>query len=252
MKKVILLVGLAASILSGCKDPDEPVNPEPQEVQTLTVTINHVFDNELLTFNSEAFTLASGENVVFKRLAYLLSEFYLVKTDNTRVTLADQYALLNPASDPNEFNLADIPMGEYKAFGFSIGLDSVTNHGNPNQYSVDHPLSPFKNSLYWSWQGGYVFTAIEGSIGGTQDNFVFHLAGSNNKIDFEFPLNFTKDKAALEASLTYNLAEAFKNPDVFSLANDGASTHSTDDPVTTKLINNMRDVFELEAINSVE
>lgn len=251
MKKGYIVFALIALAFAGCKDT-EPVTPEPAEVQEMKVNIKHVFDSEELTFLSKEFTLESGEKIKLKRLAYLLANFYLVKKDGTRINLDDQYALLNPATDPNNFMLTNIPMGDYKAFGFSIGLDSVINHGNPNQYTVDHPLSPFKNSLYWSWQGGYVFTAIEGDVVGGTENFIFHLAGSSNKIDFELPINFTKDKAALDATLTYNLAEAFKNPVVFSLENDGKSTHSTTDPVTLKLIQNMADIFEIAAIKNAE
>ena len=143
-----------------------------------------------------------------------------------------------------------MPIGEYKAFGFSIGLDSAINHGNPNQYATDHPLSPINNSLHWSWQGGYIFTAIEGEVVGTTDNFVFHLAGSENKIDFELPMTIIKGEPALNAVLSYNLAEAFKNPEVFSFTTDGKSTHNTTDPVTLKLIKNMGDIFKLEALSN--
>ncbi len=250
MKNVYIILALVAFAFAGCKDT-EPVIPEVTEVQEMAVSINHVFDNEDLTILNKEYTLASGDRVNFKRLAYLLADFYLVKTDDTRVNLTDQFALLAPASDPSKFILTNVPMGDYKAFGFSIGLDSTVNHGNPNQYPVDHPLSPFKNSLYWSWEGGYVFTAIEGDVVGTTDNFVFHLAGSNNKLDFEFPLTVSKGKTALDVGLTYNLAEAFKNPEVFSFTADGKSTHSTTDPVTTKLIDNMGDVFNLDYITFV-
>jgi hypothetical protein len=250
MKKVYIILALVALAFVGCKD-DEPVTPEAVEVQEMAVNINHTFDNEPLTFLTEEYSLASGEKVFFKRLAYILADFYLVKADDTRVSLADQYALLNPKSDPSNFTLLNIPMGEYKAFGFSIGLDSIINHGNPNQYPATHPLSPINNSLFWSWQGGYVFTAIEGDVSGTTDKFVFHLAGSNNKLDFEFPINITKGMTALDANLTYNLAEAFKNPEVYSIANDGNSAHSTTDTVTTKLIGNMGDIFKLDFMTFV-
>jgi hypothetical protein len=249
MKKVYMILVFLALAFVGCKDT-EPVTPEAVEVQEMAVNIDHAFDNEPLAFLTKEYSLASGEKVFFKRLAYLLADFYLIKADDTRVNLADQYALLNPKSDPSNFTLLNIPMGEYKAFGFSIGLDSIINHGNPNQYPATHPLSPINNSLYWSWQGGYVFTAIEGDVVGTTDNFIFHLAGSNNKIDFEFPVTFTKGMAALDANLTYNLAEAFKNPDMFSLTSDGRSTHTTTDPVTVKLTSNMADIFNLDAITT--
>lgn len=247
MKELTLILGLAAMVFSGC---NEQVDPEAIEHKTMMVNINHTFDDEELIFLSEDYTLESGDIVNFKRLSYLLSKFYLVKADDTRVELVDQYAFLSPASDVRNFELIDIPMGEYKAFGFSVGLDSAVDHGDPNQYPTSHPLSPIRNSLHWDWTAGYIFTAIEGQIAEKSENFVFHLAGNNNILDFEFPINITKEKASLEATLTYNVAEIFRTPETYSLVADGMSTHTVENPITTKLINNMHDIFSFNTITS--
>jgi hypothetical protein len=248
MKYISILIIALFGLLSSCKD--EPIEvPEP-EVNEMQVNISHTFSSEELIFFNKDYTIASEEKISLKRFAYLLGDFYLVKNDDTKVYLTDQYALIVPSSNQNSYVLKDIFMGDYKAIGFSLGLDSAVNQGNPNQYATDHPLSPINNSMHWSWAGGYIFTALEGNLSGTTDNFVFHLAGSENKIDYEFPLTFNKGMKKLKAEFNYDLSEVFKNPSNFSMANDGMSTHSTSDPVTLKLFANMKDVFTLNEITA--
>jgi len=239
----LILIGFVFII--GCKETPEP--PTEPEVTTMSLTVNHYFgDNELDLLNS-SYTIASGEEATFKRLAYLIADFYLLKEDGSRLELEDQYALI---SLPNKttIELTNIPKGAYKALGFKIGLDSARNHGNPNQWPADHPLSPINNSLHWSWQGGYIFTAIEGNITGTRDNFVYHLAGAQNITPYELEFNFTKDNAALSGVLNYQLDEVFKNPEAFSFQSDGLSTHNVEHPTTKKLTANMVDVLSVKSM----
>lgn len=246
MKKLLYITTAALLFITvGCK-PDE--EPDPQvEVSEMSLTIDHKFDATDIDFLFD-FVLPSNEVVIFRRLSYILGGFYLVHEDGTKEYLDDQYALIDVRGQNETFKLENIPMGNYKALGFSIGLDSAVNHGNPNFYATDHPLSPINNSLHWSWQGGYIFTALEGKTKGDNESFVFHLAGSQNKLNYELPLNFTKGYPALNADLTYNIAEIFRNPSMYVIATDGASTHNVNDETTKKLIANMADVLTLNNV----
>jgi len=250
MKKTLLYIFAIVTIsFVGC-NPDEPeiiIEPEPVEFSEITVTINHKAGDKDLDLESE-FTLPSDEVVTFRRLAYILADFYLVKSDDSKVVLEEQYALIDVKNN-STFTLTDIPMGDYKAIGFSIGLDSNTNHGNPNFYSTDHPLSPINNSLHWSWENGYIFTALEGKTKADNESFIFHLAGFKNQTNFELQRDFSKGLNKLGATLEYDVNEVFENPEIYSIANDGASTHSTTDPITAKLFANMKDVFTFKSIS---
>ena len=77
---------------------------------------------------------------------------------------------------------------------------------------------------------------------------MFHLAGAMHKQDYEFSLPFEKKDNVLKANLQMNFDEIFKNPEIYSLANDGMGTDSITDPVTTKLFGNMGDIFTLTEI----
>ena len=249
MKKTVIIAFSALLIgFAGCKPEEEEPKPDlPQEVSDMTVTINHKLGAEDLDFVS-TFTLPSQETVSFGRYAYILSEFYLTTMDDTKVSLGKQYAYIQVNGDKTSFTLKNVPMGNYKSLGLSIGLDSATNHGNPNVYMSEHPLAPINNSLYWAWTAGYIYTAIEGITTANNESFIFHLSGVHNKTDFDLPISFTKKEAALKAILEYDVAEVFQNPETYTISIDGASTHSITDPVTTKLFANMVDVFSVKSI----
>ncbi len=234
---------------SGCTETVETPTPDPQEeVQEISFTVKNSVNGEELDLLNTTYTLPSNEEITISRLAYILADFILVKDDDSELVLEDQYVLINPKFSASAFVLKNVPKGNYKALKFSLGLDSDINHGDPSKYDVEHPLSPVNNSLHWSWTGGYIFAAIEGKLKSNDASFIFHLAGSQNKQNYEMNVPFEKKDNALNASLEMNFDEIFKNPEVFSLANDGMGTHSTTDAVTQKLFGNMSDIFTLTEI----
>jgi hypothetical protein len=247
LKKIIVLFFVSVIILSGCTE--KPPQPPVEDAKDMNVNFNILFNQSQFELLNTEYTLESNEEVVFKRLSCLLSKFYFVKSDGSKINLEDQYALINIDKGLTSVTLNNIPQGDYKAMGFTLGLDSAINHGDPNQYANDHPLSPFNNSLHWSWAGGYILMALEGNVVNTTDNFIFHIAGSNNRTDFEFPVQFTQGADILNAQIDLNLDEVFKDPEIFSLTNDGMSAHSTTDAVTQKLVGNMGDIFSLTNIS---
>lgn len=243
------MLGLLAIGFTSCTE-DDVVDPIV-EVNSASIdfSVNHRVGTQIFTAGT-AYSAGDNNQASFSRFAYLLGSFYLIAEDGSKVTIDSQYAHIEAHSGKTTFSLVDIPYGTYKSMGFSIGLDSAINHGNPNQYNTDHPLSSINNSLHWGWVGGYIFTAIEGKDVDADESIIFHLAGSNNKVDFELPTNFTHGAAGSSVALGYDIAEVFINPNSYSFTLDGRSTHSVSDPVTTKLIENMADVFTLTSAAS--
>lgn len=243
-KSFYLLLGLFLIAVSACDDDNVTVIPDPTGKTTgnLTITMKHVWGSSAMSYN-QTVSLPSTEKVQFSRLSYLLSDFYLVNEAGTKVALPNQYALIEDHKDNVAFTLTDIPFGTYSSFGFSIGLDSAINHGDPNQYESTHPLSPINNSLHWNWVGGYIFTAIEGKMIPSDETFVFHLAGVQHKLTYELEIQLTSTSTPNRATITYDVNEVFQNPRIYTIAEDGASSHSTTSPVVIKLINNMSNIL---------
>jgi hypothetical protein len=97
--------------------------------------------------------------------------------------------------------LENVPAGKYKALRLHLGLDEKTNAAPVSQYPPDHPLNPNLCGLHWSWQGGYIFLALEGAFrakNGATSGFSYHLARSPNRtaLTFEGDFDLTADAAA--------------------------------------------------------
>jgi hypothetical protein len=255
MKKIIYLtLGLLIIGLTSCTD-DEPVKPEVETAETeassasMDFTINHTVADQDFIVGTQ-YIVGDNDKATFSRYAYILGSFYLTTQEGTEVALDSQYALIEAHNGMTTFTLTDVPFGTYTSIAFSVGLDSETNHGNPNQYDNNHPLNSNNNSLHWGWTGGYIFTAIEGKDMGANESISFHLAGAQNKTNFILDADFTHGKTGSDVILGYDIAEMFTSPSTYSFAVDGHTTHSVSDPVTTKLFGNMVDVFSLTSATS--
>lgn len=248
MNKLFILLLISALGFSSCKETEVPPAKDGIEYQELEITINHKANSEDIEYLTGEYTLAAGTVVKPSRLSYLLSNFYLINTNDEKVELSDQYALVDARKGETTFTLKNVPKGEYKAIGYSLGLDSAVNHGDPNQYSVDHPLSSVNNALHWNWTAGYIFIAIEGKVSSSNDSYVYHIAGSHNKVDYELSQNFEKKDAALTATINFNYEEIFSNPNTYDMETQGMTTHSTTGPVTSALVQNLANVFEIISI----
>jgi cytochrome c peroxidase len=95
------------------------------------------------------------------------------------VVLPDRFGLIDAQSGRDDVSLGTIPDGPYTGLEFTIGLPPGTDAGDASRWPAGHPLNPLTDGLYWGWQGGYVFAAIEGNWregSGPDRGFSFHLA----------------------------------------------------------------------------
>ena len=250
MKKTIyLMLGFLTIGFTSCTE-DEVINPAVEaNSASIDFTVNHTIGDEVF-IEGNTYQVGDGNEASFRRYAYILGSFSLTKEDGSEVAIDSQFALIEAHANKTTFTLIDVPFGTYKSIGFSVGLDSAVNHGNPNQYNTDHPLSSINNSLHWGWVGGYIFTAIEGKDMDADESIIFHLAGAQNKTNFSLAANFTHGETGSAVILGYDIAKVFTSPHSFSFINDGRSTHSISDPVSTKLFANMADVFTVTSATS--
>ncbi|MFY0644198.1 MAG: hypothetical protein JXR19_07005 [Bacteroidia bacterium] len=244
MKKLIAISLVIGFMGYGCTTSDPDPKPET-EVQELTIKIDHTINGSPIDYIKTEYTLGAGTVVKITRLSYILSNFFLEKSDGSKIEFEDHYALIEAHRDYTQLVLPNVPKGSYKSIGFSIGLDSAVNHADPNQYDVNHPLSPINNALHWNWTAGYIFIAVEGRLASNNNSYVYHLAGDVNRVDYNFPLTFSKEAPALTASMEFEYEEIFENPNMFDMEVSGMSAHSETGPVTTALIENIQNAIKL-------
>jgi hypothetical protein len=77
-----------------------------------------------------------------------------------------------------------------------VGLPPELNDRDPALWPAAHPLNPSVNGLHWSWQGGYIFLALEGRFwrepetAANAPGFAFHLAREPFRAVVEVPVSF--------------------------------------------------------------
>jgi cytochrome c peroxidase len=219
----------------------------------LEIAVQNKFDGGPLLLDSLRYRNAAGETLSVTRLSYLLSGFALQGDDGKWVEVPDQYAWMDAEKRRSVVRLEGIPAGKYQALHFYVGLDAATNAGDPSKFPADHPLNPNLDGLHWSWQGGYIFMALEGlwrNRAGQLGGYAYHVARDPNRtrISLTAPFDLTHDAALL---LNLDVGTMFNLPVPLSLEKDGNSTHSRDgDPVAAALDKNLAGAFTVSQVLS--
>lgn len=220
---------------------------------TLEVAVRNTFNGEPMMLDSLRYQNAAGETLSVTRLSFILSGFAIEREDGNWVELANQYAWLDAAKRRMTLRLGAVPEGKYCALRFHVGPDAVANAADPAAYPPEHPLNANLNSLHWSWQGGYIFMAIEGLFRSTPaelQGYAYHLARDpqRTRISLAAPLDLTHDAAAM---LDFDLGTLLNAPRPLAFAKNGSATHSRDgDPLAAALVANLPGAFRVTQVLS--
>ena len=221
---------------------------------SLQVQITPKFSGENLQPASFRYQTSVGESFSVTRVSYLVSDFALQRGDGSWLEFSNSVAWLDYDQNRDSIRLENIPPGEFRSIRFLVGLNTNLNHADVATFSAQHPLNPDVNGLHWSWQGGYIFMALEGlwrNGSGELDGWAYHLARDTNavRITLAAALEITNE-TRLELDL--DLATVLNAPCPLSFANDGSSTHSRDgDPVSAALVKNLTDAFSVKRISKL-
>lgn len=219
----------------------------------LEVGIRHSFHEGPLLLDSLRYQNGVKETLSVTRLSYLLSGFAIQREDGEWVELGEQTAWMDVGSRRNSLRLKEIAAGQYRAIRFHFGPEALVNHGDTAHFPADHPLNPNLNGLHWSWQGGYIFLAVEGHFrakDGEPKGYSYHLAGDANRvrIHLEAPLDLRADGTI---GLDFDLGILLNAPRTISFERDGSSTHSRKgDPLAEALVANLPGAFRVTQILS--
>jgi cytochrome c peroxidase len=220
---------------------------------TLHLAVQHTLHGDPLLLDSLRYQNAAGETFSVTRLSYLLSGFAVEREDGAWVDLPGQRAWMDVAQHRMELSLENVPEGKYRAVRFDVGLDAESNAVAPAKLAADDPLNPNLNGMHWSWQGGYIFLALEGhyrSVSGEIKGYAYHLARDPNRtrIHLTVAVDLTHDAAVL---LTFDLAALLNAPRPLSFEKDGAATHSREgDVVAAALVANLPGAFHVRQVMS--
>lgn len=216
----------------------------------LRLRIEPRWQSAAVTVPSAEVLTASGQPVRLTRLAALWSDFQLLRADGSVVRLDGQCGFIDAAHGRLEIVLEGVPAGDYAGLQAGIGLPDAINHADPGRWPAGHPLNPEVNALHWSWQGGYVFLAVEGfwhDPGQPDSGFSYHLAGEPQRMQVRFLSPFRVD-GATEVDLAWALDALFRDRRI-AAADGSDTTHSGDgDTLAASLARRTeRSLFWLEA-----
>jgi len=215
---------------------------------TLQIQIIPKVSGQPLQPASFRYQTLAGETFSITRVSYLTSDFELQRDDGSWLELSNSVAWLDFYASRDSFRLENIPPGQYRTLRFLVGLNTNLNHAAVARFPAGHPLNPDVNGLYWGWQGGYVFLALEGlwrNSAGEMDGWAYHLARDTNtvRIALAAPLLITNET---KVELNFDLAALLNAPCPLSFARDGSSTHSRNgDPVAAALVKNLPGAFSV-------
>jgi len=221
---------------------------------TLQIEITPKVSGEIIQPASLRYQTSAGETFSITRGSYLVSDFALQRNDGSWLELSNSVAWLDFDANRNSIWLDKIPAGEFCSVRFLVGLNTNYNHADVAKFPASHPLNPNLNGLHWSWQGGFIFLALEGlwrNAAGQLDGWAFHLARDMNatRITLAAPLTITNET---KVELDFDLATLLNAPRPLAFGKDGSSTHSRDgDPISAALAVNLQGAFRVHKITSL-
>lgn len=175
MKTFLILIFFSLSIvLFSCKKDEN----EASKSGTIQLHVKSMWQNNgekspfLLSTNFVQ--EITGDTLNFDVFSYYLSNVKFRKKDGTWWSQPNSYFLIQSENDEN-LSISGVPIGEYTALQFTLGVDSTKNVSG----AQTGDLSP-AFGMFWSWNTGYIFIKAEGTspnIEATNQSFAFHLAG---------------------------------------------------------------------------
>ena len=150
---------------------------------TLQIEITPKISGENFQPASLCYQTSAGERFSITRVSYLVSDFALQRNDGSWLEISNSVAWLDFEQNRNSIWLEKIPVDEFRTVRFTVGLNTNLNHTDIAKFPAGHPLNPNLNGLHWSWQGGFIFLALEGlwrNAAGELDGWAYHLARDTN------------------------------------------------------------------------
>lgn len=256
LKSIVLILVLS---FTACKKDEAvteenlPKTPEPTTPTNQFGTISIDFDNVIgannLVLNTGSYINAAGDTFNVSKFIYYISNIKLIKTDGSKYTDKNSYYLINEAvSSSQSLSLDSIPVGDYNAIEFVIGVDSTRNVSGAQTGALDP-----SNDMFWTWNSGYIFLKLEGtSPSATSNDLTFHIGGfksPNNtirNISRSFPINLSvKGTAISKVKMKTDVLEMFTSPQniAFSTFN-----FTMGGPTSVTVANNYVDMITVKEI----
>ena len=190
----------------------------------------------------------NGE-LTLSRLDFLVTGLALQKADGTWIEAAPDWVdFVSVGKRRLTVRCDGVAEADYQRIRFRIGVDPATDRSDPAIYAPEHPLHPDVCGLHWSWQGGYIYLALEGQSSKPAEygnGFSFHLAREGNAPMIELPVSF-RGGGPVTVRIGMDVPMLL---DGIDFVRDGNSTHSRDgDPIPGRVKANLTKALAVESV----
>ncbi|MBK9981845.1 MAG: hypothetical protein IPP15_05370 [Saprospiraceae bacterium] len=162
MKKInsmlLLLVGtyFMSTLFSACKD-----NPTDSKPGSLAFHMHTLVDTTEVDSYGDTIGLASGRQITVTTAQLYISNVKLIKADGSVIDGPSSTILMKQGFE--EYELGDVPAGNYKSVRFDVGLSDATNASTP----ATSDLILYQPSMWFGTTAqpdGFVFLNFQGTI----------------------------------------------------------------------------------------
>lgn len=216
---IALTVFAALIALASCKKDND--NNGPGKV---TVELNNVAGAQELSLHTGWYKNEHGDSFTVSKFNYYLSNIKLNGNSGNSYAEPESYHLVEEGDAASlEFNLTNIPAGQYNSITFTIGVDSLRNVSGVQTGALD----PAKGN-FWDWNSGYIMLKFEGNSpkAPTPDGaLVFHSGGFSGPnsvlktVTLTFPETVTvNDGVTPHIEMEADILKLFKSPNVIDFS----------------------------------
>jgi hypothetical protein len=161
--KAAAILALSAFV-TACSSDDAEDNKA--ETGKIGLKFDNSFGDNDLILETQSNTTKNNEVLKINVVRYIVSNIVLIKADGTSFTYpkAQSYFIADESDAAGyQFDLTDIPTGDYTKIKFGIGVDKEQwQLGAAGQ--GDFLAKAQAKDLLWSWSAGYKFLAFEGTF----------------------------------------------------------------------------------------
>lgn len=230
-------------------DPDAEKDKGCEYVTTHPVEAHfHPYVNGVAHNEGDTYTIG-GVATELDYTRFYVSNLRFVDSIGHETLAPEKYLYVMP--DPDEYEIGDIPDGNYKKIRFELGIDSATNHSDPSLYAIGEPLGAQFPNMHWGWSAGYIFLRIDGIAdtdddGVPDDGYEIHIGTDDYlaTIEIDYPITIGDGQENI-LHLNANWEKLFEGIDLSNSANN--TTHTTDNfPLADIVFSNMQNFIEAE------
>jgi hypothetical protein len=211
IKHSSLLVLTTATILAVLS-----FNWRSSNTTSLTLQFNHYVNNDLLVLDSVTYHNALHQPFTVTKFKYYISNITLINKQGKRHVIKQSFLIDEENATSKQLVLKNIPIANYNAIEFLLGVDSLHNCSGAQSGALDPT-----NGMFWAWNTGYIFLKLEGQSSASslpKNLFEYHIGGYMQptnciqKITIALPETIVGLKKPSSLAIKVDAAELLKNP----------------------------------------